>query len=145
MALEYDLYLDGEVGDGFIKGEMEKLSAKDPAADAILPLTAYSFNITDYMKENIRENFGFSPVSGYTLLIDKFADADYSSETLIRFSLAAIHNEQVSNGILFFGGEIPILHYDKRTLFLNESRGYWDRKKIDLLTVPYLFKKIPVM
>lgn len=97
------------------------------------------------MRENIFENFRFVPITACTITMDKFAEPKFAYTALIRFSLAVIQDEKISNAALLFGGEIPIFHYDKKVMCLNESRGYWDKNKTDLLSIPYQFRKIPVL
>lgn len=145
MALEYDYYLDGEVNEDFVKRKIAELSEEKAKAGGKFPLEAFTFEVTPYLKETIRTNFGFTPIVGYTFVLDKFASADDSSSALILTSLAIVDNESISNSVLLFNGEIPIFHYSGKTLFLNESRGYWNKEKIDLVKIPYMLKSIPVL
>jgi hypothetical protein len=143
LALEYDFYLDSEIDDVAINTEVKKFSAKDGRSEEHPPLSASSFEVTPYMEENILAHFGFTPKTGITFSLDKFAEPGIAGERLILVSIALLQNEKISNGALLFGGEVPVFQYSDKVLFLNESRGYWTPKKTSLLAVPFHFKKIP--
>ena len=145
MALEYDFYLDGDMADDALNPEIEKISANNEKSGDRAPLRAATFDVSPFMEATILAHFGFTPRTGVTFTMDKFAKPGVAGEKLILTSMALLQNEKVSNAALLFGGEVPIFHYANKILFLNESRGYWTSKKTSLLAIPFHFKNIPIL
>lgn len=145
MALEYDLFLDDEFDESSIAKAVNLAFQQEPKSSEKEILVIEGTGVTPYMAEAILDQFGFAPKSGWTITLNKFAEPNLTSTKLLQSVFAVIQDERISNAVLLFSGEIPILQYQGNALLLNESRGYWDQRKIDLLPISFQMKKMQVL
>ena len=120
--------------------------------ESILPLQSNSLPVPlvtpfdippdDYTHQSIKDAFGFTPKSGFSLRLDKFDKDDAAIKGMIKTIVSMISKRQIKNAALLFQGEIPVLWLESGALFVNDARGYWNPDRLASLGMPYAFKSM---